>query len=616
MALPTRMVALRRGASCTVRHHPLFCAIHSLGRGVMMSTHVGLCQRTCKPPQEDAKDTAAACRAAFQHFVRLQSAEYTGRHVPPMFDQTATNETVLEDDTEREHNMRHALETIEVCPVTSNRHHTDVRWTERSGGIKEKNERGRGGRRCFRSEQTQPSSSSSSFDSCSIPRGKRDLYRLHQHAAKDLNKARETQLREEYERAVNILHEIHITLKGIMPPRGNDTRRPYKEWLDATEAIRFERLHQFRDTTSRLSTAHFLLLHVTSILQFLELVGGIVALVQEQPYSTAHGYIVRQAVRALFLNTTAATINTSKRPTSTSPMGNTMNSQLYLLSGLHYYKLLRVILSLPSVETIEVLDNTERVMPLEEFCVRQLSNGVNVSMQSNPKLFLHEIGPLRAVRVIAWCMRHVASLPVTSWRGKKHFSFDASSALPPRGELRIPFGVGKAYTQRVLASFAGYNPHRDNTRNKNMHKEKAQTLFEVNELAILCNAIVFYEIRTMEAVKVLVEAAPVCAAGVEALTGHQLSCVMLAYATLKYHGELTRHPTSLHTILLSKSTNQTNFYLLLGERAGKLGEQLHEDDAARVLRALTMVDVEHEGLRRSLESSMRLKGIYKRVILS
>ncbi|KAF5218860.1 hypothetical protein ECC02_008215 [Trypanosoma cruzi] len=623
MALPARMVTLRRGAPCTLSCHHSFCAIQSLGRGVMILTRVALYQRTCKPPQEGAKDAAATCRAAFQHFIRLRSSEYTGTHVPT-FDKTATstakatNGVALEDD-EAEEPMRHALETIEVCPVTSNGCHTDARCTEKVERIKEKN-----GGRCLRSERMQPSSSSSSsssffFASRSVPRGKRDLCRLHQRAAKDLNMARETQLRMEYERAVNILHEIHMALKGIMPPcggpHGSQSRRPHKEWLDSTEAIRFERLHQLRDTTSRLSTAHFLLLPVASILQFLELVGSIAALVHE-PHSTAHGYVVRQAVRALFLDTAAATMNTSKGPASTSHTGNKVNSQMHLLSGLHYYKLLRVMLSLTSVETIEVSGNTGTVMPLEEFCVRQLINGVNVSVQSNLKLFLHEIGPIRAVRVVAWCMRHAASLPVSSWQGKKRPSFGASSVLPPRGELRIPFGVGKEYTQSVLASFSGYNPRGDDTSKENVTKEKARTTFGVKELAVLCNAIVFYEIRTMEAVKVLVEAAPVCAAGVEELSGHQLSCVMLAYATLRYHGELSRHPTSFHTILLSKSTNQTNFYLLLGERAGKLGEQLHEDDAARVLRALAMVDVEHEGLRRSLESSMRMKGLYRRVILS
>ncbi|RNC55423.1 hypothetical protein TcCL_ESM07090 [Trypanosoma cruzi] len=461
MALPARMVTLRRGAPCTLSCHHSFCAIQSLGRGVMILTRVALYQRTCKPPQEGAKDAAATCRAAFQHFIRLRSSEYTGTHVPT-FDKTATstatatNGVALEDD-EAEEPMRHALETIEVCPVTSNGRHTDARCTEKVERIKEKN-----GGRCLRSERMQPSSSSSFFfASCSVPRGKRDLCRLHQRAAKDLNMARETQIRMEYERAVNILHEIHMALKGIMPPfggpHGSQSRRPHKEWLDSTEAIRFERLHQLRDTTSRLSTAHFLLLPVASILQFLELVGSIAALVQE-PHSTAHGYVVRQAVRALFLDITAATMNTSKGPASTSHTGNKVNSQMHLLSGLHYYKLLRVMLSLPSVETIEVSGNTGTVMPLEEFCVRQLSNGVNVSVQSNLKLFLHEIGPIRAVRVVAWCMRHAASLPVSSWQGKNALHSGHPPSCHHVGSCAFPLVLARSIHKVCWPPFRGTIP--------------------------------------------------------------------------------------------------------------------------------------------------------------
>ncbi|RNF07358.1 hypothetical protein TraAM80_03326 [Trypanosoma rangeli] len=598
MGLPSRVALGWRGAPCTLSRRHACRAFHTVGGGGMAPTGAGFCQHTYSRPSDSARNAAAQRHAAFQHFIRLRSSEYTGTRLPPTCDPAAAAR-----DGEAlggcEAPMKHALEAIDVRPATgSGAGCADADATVRD---ERENEKDLG-----KHSRPVPSASVSSES-----RGQRDLRRLHRLAARTASETRQAQFRVEYERAVHILRDIRVAVEAIVPPcrgrHGNDLRGLRKDWLDSSEAVRFERLHQLRDTTSRLSTAHFLPLPVATILQFLELIGGIVALLQE-PHTTAHGYVVRQAVRALFLDADA-----TPKVSRGGAAAKAMHARPRLVSGLHYYKLLRSVLSLPGTESIEVSDTTGRGMLVEELCVRRLGDGVNVSADTSSKPFLHEIGPMRAVRVVAWCLRQAAFSPAVLHQTKRR------SSLPPRGELRIPFGVGKEYTQRVLAFFAGEDSRGDavSSQGEGEGAAKQRSLFGAAELALLCSAIVFYEIRTMEAVKVLVEAAPVCAAEVDALSGHQLSCVMLAYATLQYHGDLAQHPpTPLHATLLSKSTKQTNFYLLLGERAGELGEELHEDDAARVLRALAMVGVEHEGLRRSLESSMRMKGLRRRVLLS
>ncbi|ESL11323.1 hypothetical protein TRSC58_00928 [Trypanosoma rangeli SC58] len=596
MGLRARVALGWRGAPCTLSRRHACRALHTVCGGGMAPTGAGLCQHTYSRPSDSAQNAAAQRHAAFQHFVRLRSSEYTGTCLPPTCDPAAAARDG-EVQSGCEAPMKHALEAIDVRPATGSR--AGCADAGATAGDERGNEKDLG-------KHPRPASSPSVS---SESRGQRDLRRLHRLAARTASQTRQAQFRVEYERAVHILRDIRVAVEAIVPPRSgrhaNDVRGLRRDWLDSSEAVRFERLHQLRDTTSRLSTAHFLPLPVATILQFLELIGGIVALLQE-PHTTAHGYVVRQAVRALFLDADA-----TPKASRAGAAPKAMHTRPRLVSGLHYYKLLQSVLSLPGTESIEVSDTTGRVMLVEELCVRRLGDGVNVSADTSSKPFLHEIGPMRAVRVVAWCLRQAAFSPAVLHQTKRH------SALPPRGELRIPFGVGKGYTQRVLAFFAGEDFHGDVAGSQGEGAATRRSLFGPAELALLCSAIVFYEIRTMEAVKVLVEAAPVCAAEVDALSGHQLSCVMLAYATLQYHGDLARHPpTPLHATLLSKSTRQMNFYLLLGERAGELGEELHEDDAARVLRALAMVDVEHEGLRRSLESSMRMKGLRRRVLLS
>ncbi|KPA74927.1 hypothetical protein ABB37_08914 [Leptomonas pyrrhocoris] len=56
------------------------------------------------------------------------------------------------------------------------------------------------------------------------------------------------------------------------------------------------------------------------------------------------------------------------------------------------------------------------------------------------------------------------------------------------------------------------------------------------------------------------------------------------------------------------------FFVTLGSRAGQLGDTLSEADVTRVLRALELVGLEHEDLRRALESSLRMRNLGRRVL--
>lgn len=424
--------------------------------------------------------------------------------------------------------------------------------------------------------------------------------------------ARPEQLLGEYNRAAMTLRDVLHALETAMRPGGKGggdglTSSRGKERFACAEEVRFGCSHQFRDTVSRLSTAHFGLLPYFALLEFLGTIARIVTLLQE-PHTAGHGHIVRQVVRALF-----SSLETPSMGDDGEMSGPESQRQQQPLSGRHYYRLLRVMLLLPPSESVEVVDHdARRRRSVEELCVRRLSCGAGDPTSPDCCARIREIGPARAVRVVTWCLHSAVWASSAAPASSSHF--------PPRGALRIPFAVGKEYTQCVLAAFAppltGHGDTSELSSRKDLSGEGAgrEALFGVGELATLCSAIVFYEITTMSALQVLVEAAPLCAVDVGELSGHQLSCVMLAYATLKYDGDLSRHAKSSYLSCMDKSRRETNFYLLLGERAGELGERLHEDDAARVLRALVMVGVEHEGLRRSLESSMRMRGLGRRVL--
>ena len=112
------------------------------------------------------------------------------------------------------------------------------------------------------------------------------------------------------------------------------------------------------------------------------------------------------------------------------------------------------------------------------------------------------------------------------------------------------------------------------------------------EIALLCTAITHFGVSIMTATTFLQPAAELVVACCQDMTGRQLSYILMAYATIGYRN--------------------VEFFITLGQCVGDLGETVMEDDVARVLRALALVGIEHEMLRNSLESSLRMRSLQRK----
>ncbi|CBH09372.1 hypothetical protein, conserved [Trypanosoma brucei gambiense DAL972] len=606
-------------------------------------------------------------RLEFQEFIRRESAPFTGCDPNDCTKQKQRQQWQGEENEVNAAQKRHVLDLIEVRPVPcalEGSGNSDANGQSGREGMKTNSGSARGmqpsnsfGRaQTGNSRENQQCHGRRNADDPHL-RGKRDLHSLQLRAKRHIRVKKENQLGEEYRQALSTLRDVFAALQasamrhataqdGCGGPNqdGDGASRGGHDnggRMMLSEAVRFQRLHQLRDATCRLTTSHFLQVPKSCVLEFLDLVSRIVTVVGNTPM-TAHGYVVRQAVRALFMQSMGEGSSAFVRRSCGEAKAHYSSSsepRQGTFHPVHYFKLLRVMLSLPSEDTLQLCNSAGTPMSVEEFCVRQLygeGNGATSSARGISSKFgsLRELGSVRAVRVVSWCMHSVCSTPVLS-PSQRH-SYTSVSSLPPVSELRIPFGVGKEYTQTLLACFAhpvsssstGSSNH-STSRREQTYSEYANGTqlperlpFSVKELAVLCSAIVYYKITTMEALTVLVSAATVCALRADELSGHQLSCMLLAYATLKYHGDLTRHVESIGAkfppsrICSVGQEGQTNFYLLLGERACELGEGLHENDAARVLRALELSGVEHEMLRNSLTSGMRMKRLRSRALLA
>lgn len=237
----------------------------------------------------------------------------------------------------------------------------------------------------------------------------------------------------------------------------------------------------------------------------------------------------------------------------------------------------------------------------------------------------------------------------------------------------------------------------------------------VRDVALLCTAILYFEVFSTETATFMARAAPLCREQVELLSGHEISCVLLAYATLQRWERRTQtvasasHPSRSEgpvkkngqglgkdhqqssssssssrnsrdgdafecvrvqsasaaaaarkfqegtagrspspSVFESRTTFNTDsagsedrghqrpstgeesssssppsstptpswhlFYVTLGSRAGQLGDVLTEEDVTRVLRAMELVNMEHEDLRSALESSLRMRNLGRRML--
>jgi hypothetical protein len=243
----------------------------------------------------------------------------------------------------------------------------------------------------------------------------------------------------------------------------------------------------------------------------------------------------------------------------------------------------------------------------------------------------------------------------------------------------------------------------------------------VNDVALLCTAILFFEVYSPSTAAFMAHAAPLCREQAELLNGHEVSCVLLAYASLQRwerghmssdstgearlrtdccraseaqrahkgfatsdcsandartvyatvnvrsasataagagqpsstsascpsfssttktsaassaasQADSTRGSTTTAKGVASAATEEDAsrkppppprgdssfswhlFYVTLGSRAGQLGDTLSEEDVTRVLRAMELAGLEHDDLRRALESSLRMRNLGRRML--
>jgi hypothetical protein len=119
---------------------------------------------------------------------------------------------------------------------------------------------------------------------------------------------------------------------------------------------------------------------------------------------------------------------------------------------------------------------------------------------------------------------------------------------------------------------------------------------ELSHIVCFVCAVAHYRVPSEIAMQMLVVAAPLLKDGVMELKAYQLSRILMAYARVGY-----KHP---------------EWFTTVGQRAGDLGEQMSQDDAAQILNAFAIVGIEHTTLRRSLESSMRLKSLRRSALFN
>lgn len=112
---------------------------------------------------------------------------------------------------------------------------------------------------------------------------------------------------------------------------------------------------------------------------------------------------------------------------------------------------------------------------------------------------------------------------------------------------------------------------------------------QLSHIVCFVCAIAHYRVPSDVSMQLLVVAAPLLRDGAFELQAYQLSRILMAYAHVGY--------------------KNMEWFTAVGQRAGDLGEHMSEDDAAQILNAFEIVGIEHATLRRSLESSMRLKSL-------
>jgi hypothetical protein len=171
----------------------------------------------------------------------------------------------------------------------------------------------------------------------------------------------------------------------------------------------------------------------------------------------------------------------------------------------------------------------------------------------------------------------------------------------------FPFDLSKRFVEQFLVTLLAARLYGSKTKSSEDQTTKdsdpvagtplgqgssAVYLLKSWQLPLLCTAVVYFGIPIGVASRFLQPAAALAVASCREMTSRQLSHVLLAYATVGYRN--------------------TEFFVTIGQCVGDLGETAHEDDIARVLRALALVGIEHEMLRNSLESSLRMRSLHRK----
>lgn len=203
-----------------------------------------------------------------------------------------------------------------------------------------------------------------------------------------------------------------------------------------------------------------------------------------------------------------------------------------------------------------------------------------------------------------------------------HAATSVRNASGGKDQLRIPYGLGKEFALQTIRDVmagldracgggkhggdpgAGQRPLRPE-----LYTELGR-LLPARAVASLCSAILFFRLEGSEALQLLVAAAPVCAEAAGLLSGSEVASLLLCYATLRFHGNLpAARPGSSRVATAFEGT--PNLYVILGTRAGELGDSLPVNDVVTVLRALELVDdkLDTTTLKAALESSLRMRRV-------
>lgn len=287
-------------------------------------------------------------------------------------------------------------------------------------------------------------------------------------------------------------------------------------------------------------------------------------------------------------------------------------------------------------------------MKAEEWCLRSLlralytdnSSGGGSAAEGPGKRLL---ALRQCIQVLRGCMitqgEEVHVLPLAANRRRATvtvFSHPTTASVSAVGvlnaaegagsALRIPYGLGKEFLlQTICGVMMVFDEREREGRGAAVHGDSEGGLYKgLGQLlsprcvASLCSAILFFRVESQEALRLLAAAAPLCAEASDHFSGKEVVSLLLCYATLRFHGHYTPltdvTTPRVHAGDAGAALPTKNLYIVLGTRAGELGDSLATEDVAILLRALDLVSdkLDSTTLRAALESSLRMRSLHRR----